>query len=66
MRSLGNLYRHIIAAEIYWMKNVVGGTGKKYEEIPNEALPDAKSILDKLHVVEHEIHHSGSKPRIQF
>ncbi len=47
MRSLGNLYRHIIAAEIYWMENVVGGTGKKYEEIPDEALPDAKSILDK-------------------
>ncbi|MCB1176096.1 MAG: DinB family protein [Leptospiraceae bacterium] len=47
MRSLGNLYRHIIAAEIYWFHDVVGNSGNKYKEIEDDELPDAESILNK-------------------
>ena len=35
MRTLGNLYRHILAAEIYWIEDVVGGRGKMFAELDN-------------------------------
>ena len=47
MRSLGNLYRHIIAAEIYWMEDVVGERGKNFSELDEKEFYNSKTILDE-------------------
>ncbi|HMV42956.1 MAG TPA: DinB family protein [Leptospiraceae bacterium] len=47
MRSLGNLYRHIISAEIFWMEDVVAGRGQMFSEIDEKEFSNAKSISDK-------------------
>jgi len=47
MRSLGNLYRHIIAAEIYWMEDVVAQRGKMFSELDEKEFYNSKTILDK-------------------
>ena len=51
MRSLGNLYRHIIAAEIYWMEDVVAGRGNKFAELDEKEFYNSKTITDKWHSV---------------
>jgi uncharacterized damage-inducible protein DinB len=47
MRSLGNLYRHILAAEIFWMEDVLAGRGKMFSELDDSEYNNSKSILDK-------------------
>ena len=51
MRTLGNLYRHILAAEIYWIEDVVGGRGKMFAELDEKEFYNSKTILDKWHNV---------------
>jgi len=51
MRSLGNLYRHILAAEIYWMEDIVGGRGKMFAELDEKEFYNSKTITDKWHSV---------------
>ena len=51
MRSLGNLYRHIITAEIFWMEDVVAGRGKKFVELDEKEFYNSKTIIDKWHSV---------------
>lgn len=46
MRSMGNLYRHIIGAERYWFEDVLGGRGQMFSEPGEPELPNAKSIVD--------------------
>lgn len=45
MRSLGNLYRHILAAEIYWMEDIVGGRGKMFAELDEKNFTIPKLSL---------------------
>jgi uncharacterized damage-inducible protein DinB len=51
MRTLGNLYRHIIAAESFWMEDIVAGRGNMYAELDDEKYYNAKSIIDKCQEV---------------
>lgn len=51
MRTLGNLYRHILAAEIYWMEDIVAGRGKMFSELDENDFSNSKSIIDKWHTV---------------
>ena len=51
MRSLGNLYRHILAAEIYWMEDVVGQRGQMFAELDDKEFYNSKTIIEKWHTV---------------
>ena len=46
MRTMGNLYRHIIGAERYYFEDVVAGRGQMFSEPDESELPNAKSIID--------------------
>lgn len=51
MHSLGNLYRHILTAEIFWMEDIVGGRGKMFAELDEKEFYNSKTITDKWHSV---------------